>query len=131
VEDEEFKCKNEDIIDIVKKYNLAKFQPSANNSDVSSVYFYAKNRSKDIDTLQVNVNSEFIGDLPKYTAFSANLSYNNSSKVCVNNYCEVLKASPYYIKYYEVMVKNNEIKFTLTEKLEAEKYLLYLMNNAK
>jgi hypothetical protein len=131
VEDENFKGKDEEIIRIVKAYNLSRYKPNDNLGKISTAWFYVKKRSKNTDTLKTYVNGMFVGNLPNSSVLAVNLSNQNLSKVCVNSYCEVIKASPYYIKYFEIYISDDEIKFTETEKNEAERYLLYLKNSAK
>ena len=128
VESEDFKCNDDDIERIVKKYNLLKYKNTSDKSFDASVFFYVKSNKSTPDTVRITVNDEQEIILDKKKINPLELSNKYDCKVCVNNYCETMKASHYFIKYIEISFKENEIRFTQKHSADANFYIKDLYN---
>jgi len=128
VENKDFKCSDLNIYKIVGKYNLSKLSSIKTDSSESTVFFYLKRNGNSAEVMKLFVNGKFIVDLEESKVVSTNISNQNFSKICINNYCGVIKSSPYHFKYYGIVAKENEIIVLLTDAEKANRQMVYLLN---
>lgn len=126
--DPEFKPKFDNLVSLVKKYNLLEYSSKieADSTTLANCIFYLK-RGNEIGTL--TVNDSFNQKITSKTPSVAKASHVKNSKVCVkmgdSNFCTIFKVTPHFVNYFELSIEDNQLQIELKHSNVAQSQMLY------
>jgi hypothetical protein len=112
---EDFKPKDEAIIEIIKEYNLAFFENKCIDKCVSNfVFVYHDEKMAPNESMTVTVNDGMVYKVPYNALMTIQLCNKHTSKVNFDfkgvQRAELLSGSPFYEQYYWIKKKKKSIK---------------------
>jgi hypothetical protein len=134
LDDEDYKTSYNNIIELLRKYNLANYTKPEKEVKPAMVKFYSRMYGDKLYTLKLTVNDSIEYEIAPKGTTMVTLDSNNHCKVCVSyedaNFCDVLIGSPYFIQNYEIEFKKHNGFLNIEKKSGAatEKYLVMQMN---
>ncbi len=132
--DDNFSFTNSSILDFIRGYNLAMYEPHTprDTLHLCEIIIYRRDKNKKNAPVKITLDQqEFLLDNNDF--IKAKIDYEAISKICIGNgenlTCELFKGHPYFQIYYEIRV-DSKVKstFELKDKKWAEFYLKSMKN---
>lgn len=107
VNDLGFKYSNENVLSLIKDYNLSRYVPSIENESTTSKLVFYRQSDKAKEDLKVSFEDGNILDMALNSVENIELPTESLIKVCVsyqnNESCILIKPTHYFEKYYKVV----------------------------
>jgi hypothetical protein len=138
---DDFLYSEESVIDIIRKYNVLKFQKTSyKNAKMSSVFLYSRMKNSVNETLQLILNDSLEVTIPPRKMIAIQIATDALSKICVRSLssstqenCLIVSGSPYFIKYYEVYynLRKESLAIKPVHTVDAQNYIRSVINLGK